>query len=44
MIVNLTLLARQLWHQVDLSASVYNLFDRRSFDPAAGNMLQDQIE
>lgn len=43
-VVNLTLLARQLWHQVDLSASVYNLFGHRYFDPAGGNMVQDQIQ
>ena len=43
-VVNLTFLAPRLWRQVDLSASVYNLFDHRYFDPAGGNMVQDQIQ
>jgi iron complex outermembrane receptor protein len=43
-VVNLTLFGARVWKQVDLSASVYNLFAKRYFDPGTGNVIQDQIE
>jgi len=43
-IVNLTLFGARIWKQADLSASVYNLFGKRYFDPGTGNVIQDQIE
>ena len=43
-VVNLTLTTRQLWKRFELSASVYNLADRKYSDPGTGNMVQDQIE
>lgn len=43
-ISNFTLTNRQRWHGFDFSASVYNLFDKRYFDPGTGNMVQDAIE
>jgi outer membrane receptor for ferrienterochelin and colicins len=43
-ITNVTLTTRRWWPRLDLSASVYNLFDRRYFDPGTGNMEQQRIE
>ncbi len=43
-IVNLTLFGARLWKQVDVSASIYNLFGKRYSDPGTGNVIQDQIE
>jgi outer membrane receptor protein involved in Fe transport len=43
-VVNLTLFGPRVWKQVDLSASMYNLFAKRYFDPGTGNVIQDQIE
>lgn len=43
-VANLTLSSRQVWKRFELSASVYNLFDKRYFDPGTANMVQDQIE
>jgi iron complex outermembrane receptor protein len=43
-IVNLTVLARSLGKQLDLSGSVYNLLDKKYFDPASGETLQQQIQ
>lgn len=37
-IANLTLLAPKLARNLDLSASLYNLFDRRYYDPAGSEM------
>ena len=44
-ITNLTLLAPKLVRDVEFSASVYNLFDRRYFDPAGNDQNPvDRIE
>jgi iron complex outermembrane receptor protein len=43
-VANLTLTSRRIWKRFELSASVYNLFDKRYFDPGTGNMVRDQIE
>ena len=42
--VNLSLLGRNLGKRVDLSASVYNLLDKKYFDPASAENLQQQIQ
>ena len=43
-VVNLTLLSRHLARGLDLSASVYNLFDTTYADPGSEHILQDTIE
>jgi outer membrane receptor for ferrienterochelin and colicins len=43
-IVNFTLLGHKIGKHVDVSASVYNLLDKRYFDPASGDTLQQVIE
>jgi len=43
-VVNLTLLGRRLTHHLDLSASVFNLFDKKDFDPAASEHRQDALQ
>ena len=41
---NLTLFSQKLWPGLELSATVYNLFDERYFDPAGPEHLQTMIE
>jgi iron complex outermembrane receptor protein len=43
-VVNLTLLGRHLTPHVDLSASLYNAMNKRFFDPAAQQHLQNAIQ
>ena len=43
-IANLTLFSRNLLKNLEASASIYNVFDRHIFYPAAGEHLQDVIE
>jgi outer membrane receptor protein involved in Fe transport len=43
-IVNLTLLGRRLGKHLDASASVYNLLDKKYFDPSSGDTLQQAIQ
>lgn len=43
-IVNFTVLGRKIGKHVDVSASVYNLLDKKYFDPASGDTLQQAIE
>src|SRR6266581_7804782 len=43
-LVNLTLFSRNLIKNLELSASVYNLLDRRYSDPASHFHVQDTIE
>jgi outer membrane receptor for ferrienterochelin and colicins len=43
-LANLTLFARELAKGLELSASVYNLFDQRFGDPAGREHLQEEIE
>jgi iron complex outermembrane receptor protein len=43
-IANLTLLAARLAPNLEMSASVYNLFDRRYADPAGPEQLQSSIQ
>jgi outer membrane receptor for ferrienterochelin and colicins len=43
-VFNFTLFGARIWKQLDLSASVYNLFGKRYFDPGTGNVIQDRIE
>ena len=43
-LINLNLLTRTLGKRLDLSGSVYNLLDKKYFDPASGQTLQQQIE
>lgn len=43
-VVNFTLLGRNLGKHIDVSASVYNLLDKKYFDPASGDTLQQLIE
>ena len=43
-IANLTLLAARLAPNLEMSASVYNLFDRRYADPAGPELAQSSIE
>lgn len=42
-VVNLTLLSQKLGHGMEISASVYNLLDRRYVDPARPEHRQDVI-
>jgi iron complex outermembrane receptor protein len=41
---NVSLLSRNLSHHLDLSASMYNLFNRTYFDPGAGEHRQDALQ
>jgi outer membrane receptor for ferrienterochelin and colicins len=43
-IANATLFSRELVKGLELSASVYNLFDKRYGDPVSNEFLQDTIE
>jgi len=43
-IVNFTLLGRNLGKHVDISASIYNLLDKKHFDPASGDTVQQVIQ
>jgi outer membrane receptor for ferrienterochelin and colicins len=43
-IVSASLLGRRLGKHADLSASVYNLLDKKYFDPASGANLQQAIQ
>lgn len=43
-LANFTLLGRELVEGLEVSASIYNLFDRRYSDPVAGDFRQDAIE
>ena len=43
-VVNITLLARNLGKHMDLSASLYNLLNKKYFDPASAENLQQQIQ
>ena len=43
-VANLTFLSRQITKGLDLSASVYNLFDTRYADPGSEHHIQDTIE
>lgn len=43
-VMNLTLSARRLAKGLDISASVYNLFDRQFFDPVSPDHMQPAIE
>jgi iron complex outermembrane receptor protein len=42
-VVNCTLLGRKIGKQLDLSASVYNLLNKRYSDPGSGDNLQSAI-
>jgi outer membrane receptor for ferrienterochelin and colicins len=41
---NITLLSRNLPHHLELSGSVYNLFDKTYFDPGSAEHRQDAIQ
>jgi iron complex outermembrane receptor protein len=43
-VVNITILGRQLTHNLDLSASLYNALDQRFYDPGAQQHVQDAIQ
>jgi iron complex outermembrane receptor protein len=43
-IANLTFLSRQVAKGLDLSASVYNVFDKKYGDPGGAQLIQDVIE
>jgi len=43
-VVNLTLLSRQVAKGLEISASVYNLFDTTYFDPGSEHHLQDMLQ
>jgi iron complex outermembrane receptor protein len=43
-VTNLTLLSRNLWKGVELSASVYNLFNQRYFDPGSLDHLSSGLK
>lgn len=43
MVSNLTLFSSVLWPGLDLSASIYNLFDKHFADPASSDLDQAQI-
>jgi outer membrane receptor protein involved in Fe transport len=43
-IVNLTLLGHRIGKKVDLSASFYNLMDKKYFDPPSGENFQQAIQ
>ncbi len=42
-VTNLTLMSRNLWKGVELSASVYNLFNQRYFDPGSLDHLNSGL-
>jgi outer membrane receptor for ferrienterochelin and colicins len=42
-VANVTLLARNLGRRVDLSASVYNVLDKKYADPGTGATVQEEI-
>ena len=42
-VTNLTLLSRNLWKGVELSASVYNLFNQRYYDPGSLDHLSSGL-
>ncbi len=44
MTANLTLFSREIVKNLEVSASLYNLFDRRYRDPVAGDFRQPAIE
>ncbi len=44
LVANLTLFSQGLRKDVKLSASIYNLFDRKYYDPGGTEHIQDQIE
>jgi outer membrane receptor for ferrienterochelin and colicins len=43
-VFNMTLLAHAMGKHLDISASVYNLLDKKYFDPAPAGLPQDQIQ
>jgi outer membrane receptor for ferrienterochelin and colicins len=43
-VTNLTLLSRNIWKGVELSASVYNLFNQRYFDPGSFDHLSSGMK
>ena len=43
-VFNLTLLGHAMGKHLDISASVYNLLDKKYFDPAPAGLTQDQIQ
>lgn len=43
LVANLTLLSRDLADGLELSASVYNLFDKEYADPVSGDFVQDSL-
>jgi iron complex outermembrane receptor protein len=43
-VTNVTLFSQNILKGLEASASVYNLFDKKYFDPGAGEHTQDQIE
>jgi len=43
-VVNFTLFSRDIIKNLELSASIYNLFDQKYYNPGAGEHLQDQIQ
>jgi iron complex outermembrane receptor protein len=43
-VVNFTLLTRKVTRNLDLSASVYNAFDKRYYDPGAQQHVQDALQ
>jgi iron complex outermembrane receptor protein len=43
-VVNVTLLGQKLTHNLDLSASVYNLFNQTYFDPGAQQHKEDSLQ
>ena len=43
-VANLTLFSHHIWRRVDLSASIYNLFDQRYFDPTPIELRQTILE
>ncbi len=43
-VVNLTLYSHRIWRQMDLSASVYNLFNHKYFDPTPIELRQTILE
>lgn len=44
LVTNLTLTAANIARGLDLSVSIYNLFDQEYFDPGSSDHLQDEIE
>jgi iron complex outermembrane receptor protein len=43
-ITNLTLFSQNLINGLEISASVYNLFNRKYSDPIGGELLQDVLK